>query len=274
MRVVTWNLGYWTPGPYNAVANREKQWQFLLGLNADVICVQECRPQDLQDHTSSADYKMVGSIPDRWTACSAVVARTELSPMPVPRTGALLEALSGYVAVASVSTAKGTYVIASVQAPARPVEDALLSDGDHLQLRRKGGKRALYNDLAFAALDTLPKEDGFIFAGDWNTARLFDKVYAGVAEDGASSTEFFTRAAERGWMESLRTRYPDEVRTFLKPGTAAYQDDHVFTDAGTHERLVSSEVLYTLDGWNAVDLSDHAPITVDFDVAVTKPGST
>ena len=64
----------------------------------------------------------------------------------------------------------------------------------------------------------------------------------------------------------MRVRYPDEVRTFLKADSASRQIDHVFTDARLHEPLVSSKVFEVVDGEPAVNLSDHTPILVVFDV--------
>lgn len=264
MRIVTWNLGYWTPGKYSAVANRAEQWKFLLSLDPDVICAQECRPGDLQALEGASGYEVVGSIPTGWTACSAVIARSELSPAPAARTGPLFEALNGYVAVANLRSLAGL-VVASVHTPAKAVENPLVNDEVHAKLGRQGSIRAWYNDVAFAALNALPKDPGFIFAGDWNTARLFDINYpGGAAEGGGTAVEFFSRAAEHGWNESLRVRYPEEVRTFLQSGSAAYQNDHVFTDAATHARLKSTEVVESINGRDPVQLSDHAPIIADF----------
>lgn len=267
MRIVTWNLGYWTPGKYSAVANRQEQWRFLLSLEPDVICAQECRPDDLATVEDASGYQVVGSIPTGWTACSAVVTRTELKPTPAPKTGPLFEALSGYIAVADFDSPLGRFVVASVHTPAKAVDDPLVSDEVHVQLGRTGSSRAWYNDVAFAALDALPKDAGFIFAGDWNTARLFDANYpGGGGEGGASAGEFFSRAAGHGWNESMRVRYPEEVRTFLKVGSAAYQNDHVFTDAATHSRLKSTEVIQAINGRKPVELSDHAPVVADFEL--------
>jgi hypothetical protein len=47
MRIVTWNLGYMTPGIYKGEAIRDQQWNYLLSLNPEVMLVQECRPDDL-----------------------------------------------------------------------------------------------------------------------------------------------------------------------------------------------------------------------------------
>lgn len=112
----------------------------------------------------------------------------------------------------------------------------------------------------------MPKQSGFIFAGDWNTARLFDVIYPDGAEGGASGSEFFRRAAERGWSETMRAFRPEEVRTFLRVGTAPYQNDHIFTDRWLHEHCTSCDVIETIDGRPVVEISDHAPIMAEFEL--------
>jgi exonuclease III len=268
MHVVTWNLGFMTPATYKAPAIRQRQWRFLLSLNADVMFLQECRPDDLSEvEQPHGRYEIVGSIPSRGIACSAVVAKAELHPAAAPRAGALFECLGAYVALAFVETAMGRLLVCSVHTPAQDVRDPRITDDEHRRMRRSGGVGAWYNDVAFAALDALPKESGFIFAGDWNTARRFDETYpGGGAEGGASGAEFFRRAVERGWSETMRAVYPDEVPTFLR---APCENDHIFTDGRLHQRLSECEVIYVIDGAPAVDLSDHAPIVADFNLAAS-----
>jgi endonuclease/exonuclease/phosphatase family metal-dependent hydrolase len=262
--VVTWNLAYMTPATYRADLIRERQWRFLFGLDADVMMLQECRPNDLAgfepDH---AHYEIVGSIPPRRSACSAVVAKTELHLTAASLPGALFECLRGYLAVASVDTPFVRLLVASVHTPAQDVRDPHITDELHSRLRRSGGVRAWYNDVAFAALDAVPKESGFIFAGDWNTARRFDETYPG---GGASGTEFFDRAAERGWSDTMHLHNPNEVPTFLP---APYENDRIFTDGRLHQRLEAYEVHHRIGGAPAVELSDHAPIVADWDLSAS-----
>jgi len=264
VRVVTWNLGYWTPSAvYNTLDNRKRAWRFLLSLDADVILVQESRPDDLAAvEKAESEYTVVGTIPARWRACSAVIAKKSLNPLATPRSGNWLGFLSGYVALATLTTPVGNVLVASVHTPAKVAEEPALCEDDHQLLRRAGCERAWYNDVAFGALDSLPEKAGFIFGGDWNTARLFDTIYPDGADgEAGASTQFFTRAAEHGWCESLRKFHPNEVRTYLKPGTQPYELDHVFTDAASHQRLTACEVIA---GLPASEISDHAPVLLDF----------
>jgi exonuclease III len=267
VRVVTWNLGYWTPGKFNSIANRQRQWRFLLRLAPDLMLLQECRPEDLATVDGAAPYEVVGAIPKRWTACSAVVAKRDLDPLAAERPGPWFEFLSGYVALSTIATEIGRLLVASVHTPARVVEDPCLTDADHATLRRPGVGHAWHNDLAFAAIAALQKEAGFIVGGDWNTARLFDTVHPEGTADGAmAGGEFFTRAASHGWVETMRQKWPDEVQTYLKTGVAAYELDHVFTDAALAKQFEDCKVVLDIDGTPAANVSDHAPVVTDFSV--------
>ena len=102
----------------------------------------------------------------------------------------------------------------------------------------------------------------FIVGGDWNNAVLFDTIYPPATADGPGpSTEFFARRAESGWHHALRRFHPEELRTYLEPGAAPYELDHIFTDAELHSELVACDVL---DGPVLTGLSDHAPLLAEF----------
>ena len=112
MRVVSWNMAYWKPGGFNAVANRRRQWALIGALGPDIALLQECRPPDITDNGPAwlrSEYEVIGTIPARWTACSAVVARRSLGPVALDRTvlptdeRRWLDHLAGYVATAWVT---------------------------------------------------------------------------------------------------------------------------------------------------------------------------
>jgi len=263
--VVTWNLAYWTPGAFNSIPNQQRQWRFLLDLDPDVMLVQECRLEDLAAVDGATPYRVIGARPGKWTACSAVVAKRDLDPVPAERPGPWFEFLSGYLALATIATDIGQLLVASVHTPAKVVTDPCLSDADHGALCRPGVGRAWHNDLAFAAIEELPKEAGFIVGGDWNTARLFDTVYPEGAEGSPmAGAAFFTRATEHGWVETMRQKWPEEIPTYLKAGTAGYELDHLFTDAALAGRFEGCDVVSEVDGVPAADVSDHAPVVAEF----------
>jgi len=263
MRVVSWNLAYMKPAGFKKVENRRRQWEFLGALQPDIAMLQECRPADLTNLARlemKNEYKVLGKIPLHWIACSALLLRSDFIAEHLTPSSSWLEYLSGYLCRASFNIYGRKILIASVHTPAKVVNDPRVSQDDHAKIKRPSLDRAWHNDLAAAALaDISVGFDGFIISGDWNTARLFDKTMGGTA-----CAEFFAMRANNGWCESLRKFYADEVQTFLAPKGKPYELDHMFTDSALYEKLVSCEVMRC----EMIDnLSDHAPIVANFDLA-------
>lgn len=263
MRVVSWNLAYMKPAKFKEVENRRRQWEFLGALQPDIAMLQECRPEDLTNLAPlemKNEYKVLGKIPLHWSACSALLLRSDFIAEHLTPSSPWLEYLSGYLCLVSFNIYRRKILIASVHTPAKEVNDPLVSQDDHTKIKRPSLDRAWHNDLAAAALaDKSVGFDGFIISGDWNTARLFDKTMGGTA-----CAEFFAMRANNGWCESLRKFYADEVQTYCDPKNKPYELDHMFTDSALYEKLVSCEVMRC----EMIDnLSDHVPIVANFDLA-------
>ena len=263
MRVVSWNLAYMKPAQFKEVENRRRQWKFLGSLQPDIAMLQECRPEDLINlapFEMKNEYKVLGKIPLHWSACSALLLRSDFSAEHLPPSSPWLEYLSGYLCLASFNIYRRKILIASVHTPAKEVNDPRVSQDDHIKIKRPSLELAWHNDLAAAALaDISVGFDGFIISGDWNTARLFDKTMGGTA-----CAEFFAMRADNGWYESLRKFYAAEVQTYCDPKNKPYELDHMFTDSALYEKLVCCKVMRC----EMIDnLSDHAPIVANFDLA-------
>jgi exonuclease III len=269
MRLVSWNMAYWKRGGFNTLVNRKRQWAFLAALAPDVALLQECRPDDLHDNApewAAKEYEVIGSIPARWTACSAVLARRSLSPKPFSydqlpaRERSWFEYFSGYLALASIETDEGPIVVVSVHATAKEVDLSTFTEADHLSVHRPALSSTWNNDLAFAACRRLVEgQVRFVVGGDWNTARLMDQI---PAFGPPSVVAFFAHLHGWGWCESLRKTHPDEeVQTYLDPACQPYELDHIFTDKDLHDRLVRCDAVS--DDFIR-ELSDHAPIVADF----------
>jgi len=263
MRVVSWNLAYMKPARFKEVENRRRQWEFLGDLQPDIAMLQECRPEDLINlapFEMKNEYKVLAKIPLKWSACSALLLRSDFIAEHLPSSSPWLEYLSGYLCLASINIYRRKILIVSVHTPAKVVNDPRVSQDDHIKIKRPSLELAWHNDLAVAALaDISVGFDGFIISGDWNTARLFDKIMGGTA-----CAEFFAMRTDNGWYESLRKFYADEVQTFLAPKGKPYELDHMFTDSALYEKLVRCEVMRSE---MSDDLSDHAPIVANFDLA-------
>jgi exonuclease III len=271
-------MAYWKPGQFNTVANRRRQWALIGALTPDIALLQECRPTDLVLHGPgwmAAEYDIVGAIPHRWTACSVVLARRSLGLIELERSNLpvdeqrWLEYLAGYVTTAWVTLEDRQVAVASVHAIAKAVDSDAVTDVDHGRIRRQVLQRAWHNDLVVAALTPWIDAHPFIIGGDWNNAKLFDTIYPTGAEGGpGASTEFFAARSSSGWHHALRKFHRDEQRTYLDPGSAAYELDHIFTDTQLHERLRSCDVVNEAA---LAELSDHAPLIAEFS-AVTADG--
>jgi len=265
LRVLSWNLGYHTPGSFKARTNRRRQWALLLALDPDIALLQECRPEDLADfgpEWAMDEYSVLAApASDRWQAASAIVARSTFSPTLVTPSEPWFDYLWPYVVRGTVIVdGVGTVNVASVHADASKVDDPALTDADHALMRQPGSDRTWHCDMAAWALRDWVA-DSFVVAGDWNTARQFTANYSGTSPDAPA---FFSALRSWGWDESMRQKHPNEVQTFFRAGNAAYQLDHLFTDASLADGLASCEVV---DDPLVRELSDHAPIVADFQVS-------
>lgn len=271
MRVLTWNLDYWTPGAYRSIENRRRQWSLIAALAPDVALLQECRPEDMTSNAPSwmaERYELIGDIPAGWQACSVVLARTKMSAQALNRASLpedsvrWLDYLSGYVAAATVEAGGGAVRVASIHAIAKAVDDPAVLESDHERVCRRGASRAWHNDLVVAALTPWVDGDRFLVGGDWNDALLFDTNYPdGMAGGGGSSAAFFEGRSDASRRHALRKFHAEEIRTYLSPKSAPYELDHLFTDETLHEQLTSCRVL---DDPTLLQLSDHAPLLADF----------
>lgn len=263
---MTWNMAYMKPGRYKSKQNRRRQWALLAAISPDVALLQECRPDDLATLAPpwmAEEYDILTSAPDRM-AGSAVLARKAYQPEHID-SGRLPESeqrwltfFARYVGTARLTVEGAVVNVASVHALAGEVNNAAITDDDHLATKRASKDRARYNDVAANALLPLTRESQFIIGGDWNIALLFDTTSPATAP---GSAEFFAARTADGWHHALRKFSPAEVRTYLDPKSAAYELDHIFTDHESHSTLTACHVLSdpVLQA-----LSDHAPLMAEF----------
>jgi hypothetical protein len=98
---------------------------------------------------------------------------------------------------------------------------------------------------------------------DWNTARVRTPK-----EPGEWRAAFISRVLHPRRRARLGRVHAGELPAggadVPQKGSAPYENDHVFTDAATHTRLASTEVVYRIDGQDAVALRHHAPVIADF----------
>jgi exonuclease III len=135
----------------------------------------------------------------------------------------------------------------------------MLVDLDADAVRRPSVDVPWMNDMAHYAYRDMAAGRTFVIGGDWNTSRLFD-------EDGTTAGhEFHEQAKADGWVETQWRLHGRETQTWLRRGDRPHQLDHVFCDAQLAGGLVGSRSL--ADSASFLELSDHAPLIVDFDLA-------
>ena len=250
MRVVSWNLGF----AYGFKDTHDRAWHYLAALDPDLAFLQEVHPPAWAE----ARWTIEKGLNPQWGSAIVAGPGVRLSAFEGHSAG-ILGHFGSYLVTRLVALADGTsLVVASVHTPARAAEPAALIGLDPGMIRRPSVDVPWLNDLAYFAYRDLTQGKRFLITGDWNTARLWDKVHGGTAGE-----EFFGRAASDGWVECHRRFHPEEGRTWFRNGNQPYQEDHAFCDATTAERLRACDI----DAYPAetLRLSDHAPLVMEFE---------
>lgn len=251
VRVVSWNLGF----AYSFKASHERAWHYLAALDADIAFLQEVKPP------AWAYERWAIEIAPHKHWGSAIVAKREFGLTSHPdQTPGILAQFGAYLATATLTPAAGVSIlVASVHTSARVASQDRLAGLDPDAVRRPSVDAPWNNDLAYSAYRDLVQGRRFLVSGDWNTARLWDKVYG-----GSGGVEFFERAAADGWVECHRVFHDEEGRTWFRGTEQPYQLDHAFCDPVTAQALKSCEVdPYPVE---QLGLSDHAPLVMEFEM--------
>lgn len=259
MKFGTWNMAHHTRSE-----RHDEAWTYLRGLELDVACLQEVRLPPGADPTA-----FMHTRPRGVTWCAAVVGQG-VSPWPLPL-DSLVPRLAHRVAVASVTTSIGRLLVASVHATTGEPSAELMDGVDRARVTRPSG--AVWpSDIFYAALVELTAEaEHFIVAGDW-----METVLADARKGGTAGAEFFDRAEADGWVDATSDffRIPRlDIRTWFGQhhgrNDVPYQLDRVFVDQGLAKRIVNCDVL--AHPAQCLELSDHAPVVVDFDFEARRP---
>jgi hypothetical protein len=251
MRVVTWNMGL-APGGKGSPATHDQAWHFLLGLGPDLAFIQEALPpQWVRGHG-----ELVHGPIKKWG--SAIFSPRYPLERRSPPLSSNLHALGAYLALGVASLPDGVEAfIASVHARHGNATADQLAGLDPTFVRRPSLKKPHVNDVVFAGLTGIVSEQ-FIVAGDWNTARMQGSKSAG--------TEFFDRVTKAGWFDCVRRKNQGrEIQTWFGPTRSLKQDDHVFCDKRLGTKM-KRRPWAAAEAATHLNLSDHAPLVLDFDV--------
>jgi endonuclease/exonuclease/phosphatase family metal-dependent hydrolase len=256
VRVVTWNMA---AGFGFNQKRHELAWRYLQTLDPDIALLQEAVPPNWARSQWSIvarrSYPPVDGRADvPWG--SAVVAREQALSEHIPDSGTTpwLHQLRGSAVIARIISETPLW-IASIHSNAYPIPadclDRLPTDG----LRRCHETEVWEIELVAMEFEQLVGHGRFIAGGDLNSALLFDTI-----SGDQSNQRLFGNLRDSGFHD-LRTS-SHEQQAYFKAGRRPYQLDHVFADATTAAQSHTWRVIP--EPAADLDLSDHAPIEVDF----------
>jgi hypothetical protein len=234
-------------------ARHDQAWQYLLGLEPDLVFAQETVPPSWLPHAGLV------SAPAKGWRSVILSSHYPIEPYTLPEGHPLR---NRYLSIARVSLPNRSSIFAaSVHAAPRKASEGDLQGLDRAKLTRSGATGPKLNDVIFDRLVNLVG-DRFIVAGDWNTARKQGSAWASKV-----GQVFFDRVRDRGWYNCTGDRSESDVLTWLKGrgGDGLIQDDYVFCDQALGG-LVQPEPWAPADEIERLGLSDHAPLIVDFAV--------
>lgn len=257
MRILTWNMAR---GPRRKELDGDP-WAVLAALEPDIALLQECRPPPGRPPPGHLHF-----VPSAQGWGTAIWSRFPLATTGDLPDGAEAEralargALEGYVASAEVQVqAEAPILCVCVHAYPAAVKKQFLAGIDSATVKPPLQSKVWPGDLAWWTTSHLPSRGcPAVLGGDWNTARLFDRVYR-----PRGNQQFFDRMQASGWHEAMRKFNPDEVRTYFCKGRGPYQLDHVFLTSDLFARLTGASVAATEDVLRA---SDHAPVVLELDM--------
>ena len=243
MRIVSWNLGY----AMNFKSTHDRAWHYLAALDPDIALLQEVLPPTWARSKWDIEMRPVRE----WG--TAIVAKPSLKLRGSPDR-------NGDSATGAMSLPNGTeLIVASVHTPVGKASPEYYDGLDPEAIRRPRQVAPHHSDVGYAVQREGVRGRRFVVSGDWNTARLWDKLHPGARE-----ADFFTRAEEDGWVECYRRFHPEgEGRTWFRGTDAPYQLDHAFCDQETAGHLTACDI--DAHPAETLRLSDHAPLILDLD---------
>jgi exonuclease III len=257
--VVSWNMA----GAFPLKDATVDLWEVLDSLQPDIALLQECRPP-----TAGSARGHFHFAPTRhgWgTAVWSRFALTQTTSLPHAVEcdwESYRAALDGYVASAAVYPPGGSMLsVTSFHAYPSPISVNDLTAFNIDDLLPPGPRREVWPvDLAWWALRNLTATGPCILGDDWNMARLFDTNY-GVGSKMGGNQARFDRMANSGWHDVARKFHKDEVQTYFKPRSGAYQLDHIFVSESIMAATTRFEVVTSPAVRKA---SDHAALVMEF----------
>lgn len=223
MKILTWNMGY----PFHS-ARHSEAWEYLLGeLDPDVALLQETVPSDELEESGRILWKVAKGTPFG----SAIYLRSgELNPV-------------------TFGSYPGKFIAAEV------TQLNLLLISIHAPIDGYGYIMPNLQPI-FDAVKKITKSKRFVVGGDLNAARLWDEI-------GGTNhhRKFFQNIDKSGFYDCVWNTHGREIQTFFGKGVKnPFQNDHLFIDESSKDRLKSCEILEYKEPLNL--FSDHVPIVM------------
>jgi hypothetical protein len=270
MRVVTWNMAFWSHGQHH-----DRAWRWVVDtFRPDVFLCQEAVPPDWVGRDGTVIWERAySSSGAAWG--TGLVTGLPCSPARVPGLDEWLEALPkslpGRTSLAGIHKADGWLasgqvdlpgrlgktLVTSVHSPSFPVESLRLAGIDVTGMKLKKNPDLWFTDILFHFLRAQLGQ-GLLVGGDFNASRLLDQT---LGERG--NNEFFDRIGSEGFKSIHRKFHDDDEQTYFKEGKGPHQLDYLYADAPV-ARLATACVVHPHA--EVAEFSDHAPVIADFEL--------
>lgn len=263
IRVVTWNMAYWSHR-----RTRDEAWRWVLGeLRPDVfLCQEAVVPEWVRAEHNVTWERSYPTGSQLWG--TGIVTRLPCAPARVPglddwftsipaslpdkNEKACIHRADGWLATARVTFPSiGDLLVASVHSPAAPIEKARLAAVDVSGMKLKKNPDLWFLDVLFFFLrPTLGSR--FLVGGDFNASRLLD-----VTLGDRGNNELFDRIADEGFVSLHRLFHDADEQTFFQLRRAPHQLDYLYADTPVAKYASACTV------HPAMDFSDHAPMLAE-----------
>jgi exonuclease III len=235
MRVVSWNMAYWS-----APKAHDGAWRWIFDeLRPDILFFQEAVPPEwvkAEREVVWAPAYPGGKQP--WG--TGIVSRLPLHPARVPpldewfrnlpagnsgKGRPSIHGADGWLTTARVSVpVLGSVLVASVHSPSFPIEKGRLHGIDVTGMKLKRNPDLWFLDVLFFFLRSM-LGSRLLVGGDFNASRLLDKT---LGERG--NNEFFDRIKDEGFVSLHRLFHDADERTFFQKGKGPHQLDYIYAD--------------------------------------------
>jgi exonuclease III len=264
MRIVSWNMAYWSHRRHH-----DEAWRWVLDeLRPNVLLIQEAVvPEWVRQRFGVQWTRAYGTGRQGWgtgivTTYPFVPARIAAlddwfcsvpTVVPGKSENAGIHQADGWFAAARIMLpVVGESLVGSLHSPSFPIEKSRLSGVDVSAMKLKKNPDLWFLDVLFHFLRPMIGTK-FVIGGDFNASRLLDVT---LGERG--NNEFFDRIRVEGFVSLHRLFHESDERTYFKAGKAQHQLDYLYADAPVAKNCRACAVQPDRE------YSDHAPLLADF----------